>query len=537
MPNKNNDEVKVGLPNILAIGIGAALGGNYFGWQFVVIDGFIPAVVALIFSTIFYILYTGAITELAYRYKTSGGTFDFCFKALGDKAAMMMAFFEVSKLLLSNSGYALCIAAYFTQLGMDVKYQFLSWIVVYAIITIFDSIGVRQSKTLQIVATTYCTLILVIYICSCLSRFSLENLESGGYVKGGTIEFLQALPFALQFYLGFEEIPLLMTYAKDPDTTIPRGVKIACCVMVMIANSILVAGAGVSDAMDLMLDPAPLMVGFNVVYGQGSEASLFFGISIIIALLNNFFAFAVYSSQQIQAVAQAGYLPRLLAYRHPVHQVPVVSSISFSIAGLALTSLFEVTFGLTVAQNVIVTAALVPAVFGYIILLECIVRLRHLERDLENKTVTASLETLRQLGSDPGKLRWTPGVVGARVGQFICILFYVGLLILATGDSAILPKEDFMWGHVVVGVLGFFNYIVMTCFRKLYISAVISKERDVEEQINVEGGDTIQCDGTKIDLAESIETFSSSSYLCIDGEEPIDETNVVVAHIELPPRC
>ena len=34
---------QVGLSNIVALGVGAALGGNYFGWQFVLLDGFLPA--------------------------------------------------------------------------------------------------------------------------------------------------------------------------------------------------------------------------------------------------------------------------------------------------------------------------------------------------------------------------------------------------------------------------------------------------------------------------------------------------------------
>jgi ethanolamine permease len=315
-------------------------------------------------ATSFYILYTGAITELAARYKTSGGTFDFCSRSIGGGgAATLMAFFEVAKLLLSNSGYALCVASYLNQLGMSEKYEYLSWICIYVIFTLFDVVGIRQSKTLQILATTFCTVILLVYIFSCLSKFTVENLLSQqgakiGLVGRDPVMFFGALPFALQFYLGFEEIPLLMTYAKDPERTIPRAVKLSCAVMVVVAMGILISGAGVSDSMDLMLSPAPLMVGFNKVYGSKSKAAFFFGISIVAALLNNFFAFAVYSSQQIQAVAQAGYLPQHLAYRSPVHQGPIASSIFVSIIGIAVTASFSLTFGRAEAQNVLVMASL-----------------------------------------------------------------------------------------------------------------------------------------------------------------------------------
>ena len=40
---------------------------------------------------------------------------------------------------------------------------------------------------------------------------------------------------------------------------------------------------------------------------------------IVIGLVINFFAFVIFTSQQVCAIAEAGQLPQLLAYRHPVH--------------------------------------------------------------------------------------------------------------------------------------------------------------------------------------------------------------------------
>jgi len=211
---------------------------------------------------------------------------------------MVMAFLELSKLLLSNCGYALCIASYLQQLGMSASFTFFSWIIVYAVITIFDSMGIRQSKNIQILFTSFCTLTLFIYAGSCLTQFHVDNVVSGGLVKGTALDFIRALPFSLQFFLGFEEIPLLLTYTRKPDVTIPRAVRIACGAMVVIGVFVLVSGAGVSNYMDLISNPAPLMVGFNIVYGADSNFSYFAGISIIVAIVNNFFAFALYSSQQ-----------------------------------------------------------------------------------------------------------------------------------------------------------------------------------------------------------------------------------------------
>ena len=50
-------------------------------------------------------------------------------------------------------------------------------------------------------------------------------------------------------------------------------------------------------------------------------------------------------------MAQAGQLPRLLAYRHPSTDAPIVASVCASAAGLLLTACFAYTFGEEGAQG------------------------------------------------------------------------------------------------------------------------------------------------------------------------------------------
>ena len=50
---------KVGLATVWAIGVGSALGGDFFGWQFVLYGGFGSATAATIFSALLYWLYAG----------------------------------------------------------------------------------------------------------------------------------------------------------------------------------------------------------------------------------------------------------------------------------------------------------------------------------------------------------------------------------------------------------------------------------------------------------------------------------------------
>jgi len=43
----NEEDVKIGLPTIWAIGVGSALGGDFFGWEFILYGGFFSALMAV----------------------------------------------------------------------------------------------------------------------------------------------------------------------------------------------------------------------------------------------------------------------------------------------------------------------------------------------------------------------------------------------------------------------------------------------------------------------------------------------------------
>lgn len=81
-------------------------------------------------------------------------------------------------------------------------------------------------------------------------------------------------------------------------------------------------------------------------------------------LLVNFFSFVIFTSQQVQAIALAGQLPAVLAYRHPVHDTPIAASVFSSLVGCTVTVSFAAVFDISYAQDILVTACLMPAALG-----------------------------------------------------------------------------------------------------------------------------------------------------------------------------
>ena len=205
--------------------MGSALGGDFFGWEFVLYGGFLSAVSATAFTALFFWLYAGAITELAARYRTSGGSFDFVKVVFGNRTAAMMAVLGLLKLILANSAIALAISSYLIQGGMPRSMQSVIWISTYGGFTLMDIVGVRQSANMQVMATIFCVLILLFYSGSSFKKFSFTRIRDSGLLNDGLVGYFKGFPFALQFFDGFEEVPLLMGYAINPEKTIPQAIR------------------------------------------------------------------------------------------------------------------------------------------------------------------------------------------------------------------------------------------------------------------------------------------------------------------------
>lgn len=179
-------------------------GGDFFGWQFTLYAGFVPALCSVGFSALFYWLYAGAITELAYRYKSTGGGFDFVLSALGRKHATLMAVLSLLKLVLANAATALAISSYMGQGGLPYHYKVVCWVLTYGIFTSLDCIGIRHSANGQITATALCIGILLFSSFSNFTIFSWSNLTGTKRIEHGLLGLLKGLPYALQFFDGFE---------------------------------------------------------------------------------------------------------------------------------------------------------------------------------------------------------------------------------------------------------------------------------------------------------------------------------------------
>jgi ethanolamine permease len=458
--SKDEEGTKIDGWTVWAIGVGSAMGGVFFGWEFVLYGGFVSGLFALVFVAIFYFFYAQIITELSVRYQSSGGSFDFVMDALGIRPAIVVAIMNMMKLICANAATALAISSYLSQGGLNSNYKYLVWVSIYGIFTTLDCIGIKQSSVVQVLATILCIGIVVFYVGSNLTVFDSQNLlrvPRGTSKLSSMYLFVKGLPFAIQFFDGFEEMPLLFSYTKNAEKTMPTAISACYLTILVIALGVLVSASAGVNVDVLLASEAPLMIGIDEVYGRNSTISTIMACLIVIGLLVNFFAFVVFTSQQLQAIAEANLLPRSLAYREVTYGAPVVASMTSMILGLFLTLLFEEFLGEEQAQNTLLMASIFPSMICYIFVLQCIVRIRFLEQKGIQYLGNFTGREFRALGHAPGANFYLEGaVIRARVSQVMVFLLMVALLILA------MKSFDYMYGLLFFAVMAVLMFLIMS---------------------------------------------------------------------------
>lgn len=478
---KDEDEevTKIGGLTVWAIGVGSAMGGVFFGWQFVMYGGFVCGILAVLYAATFYLLYAQVITELSMRYRSTGGSFDFVLEALGIRASVVVAILNIMKLICGNAATVLAISSYLIQGGLPSHYRYLVWIAIYGFFTTLDCIGIKQSASAQVLATTLCIAIVCFFVLSCFFEFHSSYLiviPTAASKFSSAYLFFTGLPFAVQFFDGFEEMPLLYSYVKNAEETMPRAIIGCYITILLIAVSVLIAAAGSTDAETLLDSTAPLMVGIEQLYGVGSWISNLMAYLIVVGLLVNFFAFIVFTSQQIQAVAEANLLPRVLTYRDTVYGAPVVASLCAMIVGLTVTFSFAILLGDTDAQDTLLMASIFPSMICYLFVLQCVVALRKIEENIEIYASHNMRSTLHRLGTAPPVAFYVnQGTLRARIAQVMCFILILGLLCLA------LTSFDYLYGLLVFAALGITSYIAMVRQAKANIREEEASMRAEEE--------------------------------------------------------
>ena len=283
-PSASASNSKYSCFQLVALGVGAVISGNFFGWQNCLVGGLGGTLVGLVPVTVMYAVLSASIAELCSALPHADGPFGFLHATVGPRSALLAGFAETIKIVATCAVVVDGLAAYLLDgvlsAALSESTRSSAWInpVVWAgVIAVFvlaNSFGAATSVTLQVVMFVATMALLLAFYAIGLaspvgqplnySRWALDvyteplpdlHLPSpiglaqsdlgGGNVSSLLIQeyfpagvwmgSLLSLPFCLWFYLGIEELPLVGSLAREPARDVPRALGATMVVLTVVA--------------------------------------------------------------------------------------------------------------------------------------------------------------------------------------------------------------------------------------------------------------------------------------------------------------
>uniref|UniRef100_K3WA61 Amino acid permease/ SLC12A domain-containing protein n=1 Tax=Globisporangium ultimum (strain ATCC 200006 / CBS 805.95 / DAOM BR144) TaxID=431595 RepID=K3WA61_GLOUD len=150
-------------PHLWALGVGAVISGDFFGWQSALIAGFDGLLVTLSIVTVLYVLLSFSIAELSTTLPAGGGPYVFALHGIGRPAAFFAGLAESLKVIITCAVVVTGIGSYLNSLlDLDSDYGPLWWCVFYVLFVVLNVVGIELSFRIQLFTTVLSVILLLV---------------------------------------------------------------------------------------------------------------------------------------------------------------------------------------------------------------------------------------------------------------------------------------------------------------------------------------------------------------------------------------
>lgn len=455
-----------GIWGLWGLAVAAVISGDFSGWNFGIgFAGFGGMLIAFALLIFMYYGMIFSIGEMASAMPHTGGAYSFARAAMGPWGGFVTGLAETIEYVATTAVIVYFSAAYADGitselLGFSLPAP-LWWVILYAVFIGLNSAGAAISfKFAIIVAILSIAILLVFSAMAALSGlFSWDNLfdiapdpGQSSFLPHGVIPILFALPYAMWFFLGIEELPLAAEEAHDPVRDIPKAGLIARTTLIVTGLLVLFLNTGIVGASKTAESGEPLLDGFRAIVGDQAAAALalFALIGLLASLQGIMFAYG----RNMYSLSRAGYYPKFLSLTGK-RQTPAVALLVGAVIGFVALVLVDTLGGADgVAGAIVLNIAVWGAVIAYVLQMVSFLILR---KKFPN-------------ASRPYRSPW--GVPGAIIGGVLSLAIFIGFFINEPARPAI----------AAIAVV----YIVM-----LVIFALYGRKRLVlspEEEYAISGG-------------------------------------------------
>jgi ethanolamine permease len=465
-----------GVWSLWALGVGAVISGEFYGWNFGLgTGGWGGLAIAGVLMAIMYYGMVFSIAEMSPALPHTGGAYSFARSAMGPWGGFLTGLAENAEYVITPAVVVGAIALLMQEIvgglfdvtGEPFWNSLPFWALIFYVLFVgINILGIEATMRFTVAITVLSLTVLGFFILAAIFSGKVDfNLwtniaadgseipQGGGSMLPFGIEgIFKSLPFAIWFFLAIEEVPLAAEESMDPRRDVPRGsvwgmhTLLIAAILVLVFNSALPGGAFLYGASGF-----PLLDGLYAIFGENNATELL-GLLFLIGLVASFFTIIFAYGRNTFSLSRAGYFPQFLSQTHGVRKTPHVALIAGAVVGYAVFFLVwylqEQELGAQIVAALL-NMAVFAAVISYLLQMVSFVLLRmklpNIARPYRSKwgvpgAVIAGLLAATSLVAIFLNEAYRPGVYG------VAIYFVLGALYFAIAGRnrlVLSPEEEF----------------------------------------------------------------------------------------------
>jgi len=382
-----------------ALGVGAVISGDFFGWNFGLdAGGFGGLLIATVVIAVMFVCMVLSIAEMSTALPHAGGFYGFTRNAYGPGLAYFNSVTDMVEYVITPAVIVVGISGYANSL-VDLSGTFgaaganiVWWLIFYGLFVGINVYGTELTFKVALVVTAMSIGVLVVfYVGALLSgafdaallfNVPVDSARAGAseFLPKGWYGIFAALPFAIWFYLAIEQLPLAAEESHDVVRDMPRALISGIITLLVLSVLTLVLNSGVGGgAAEIGVAAAPLDIGFKAIFGAGL-ANRFLTFIALTGLIASFHSIIYAYGRVIFAASRSGYIPRWMSVtssRRTPHRALVFGAVVGLLAAVVLQF-----FGSGGVGAALLTMAVFGAVISYALVMVTYIRLKQTRPDL-----------------------------------------------------------------------------------------------------------------------------------------------------------
>src|ERR671911_2578846 len=297
-----------------ALGVGAVISGDYYGWNFgLSTAGFGGLVIATVLIAVMYYGLCYSIAEMSPALPHTGGAYSFARSALGPWGGFTTGLAENMEYVITPAVVVAAMGALMQEIVAGLfditgspwwNSEPFWWALFYVLFVGINVIGIEATMRFTVAITVVALGILGFFYVSALVSGKFDpslwfNIPEGGgepladgggpFLPFGVSGIFKSLPFAIWFYLATEEVPLAAEESMDPRRDVPKGTIRGMHTLLIASIFTLFLNTGVDGGAFLYgASGFPLLDGLYAIFGQNNATELL-GLLFMIGLVASFF--------------------------------------------------------------------------------------------------------------------------------------------------------------------------------------------------------------------------------------------------------